>query len=344
MFETRQYRVTGIAFLLCSILVSGGAQAQPSDEPTGERAAAEVMFEAGRSAMAAGDYDEACEKFEASMELDAAPGTLLNLGNCEEKRGRVASAWERYVAAQRELPETDRRREFAAKKAKQLAGSVPRLTISLAADAPSDTKVRRTDIDLTGSIGVALPVDPGSYTIEVTAKGYEPRSFEIDIALGEERALEVWPGDALPEPPPTPPRASGPEAEPIQWGPLTKRQWGYIAGGVGIAGVVTALTTGSIAYGKKQTMADHCDSDERICNPIGIEAKQDGATLTTVADISALVGITALGTGVYLVLTGDRVLSSDTPGDKAQAGSSTPLVEVGTFPGFHGLRFTSQFQ
>ncbi len=353
MFDAPQYRVTGIALLLGCMLFPATARSQSEEEQPGERAAAEVMFEAGRTAMADGNYDEACEKFEASMKLDPAPGTLLNLGNCEEKRGRIASAWERYVAAQRELPSNDRRREFAAKKAKELEGAVPRLTISLAADAPENTQIHRGEVDLTGSVGVALPLDPGSYSILVAAEGYEERAFDVELAVGEARSLEVWPGEKLPEPPPQKTPASTPTEEPVQWGPLTKRQWGYVAGGVGIAGIATALTTGALAIGEMQTMDDHCDVDTGRCDPTGIEADANGETYVTIANVAGAIGVAALGTGVYLVLTsgsGSTSVSSSSAASsagpsakKSRTGKELPRVEFGSFRGYHGLRVTGQF-
>ena len=178
-----KYRVTGIACLIGCFLYPWRARAQEQ----GERAAAEVLFEQGRDAMSEGDYDEACAKFEASMDLDPAPGTLMNLGNCEEQRGNIASAWERYVAAQRELPSTDRRREFAAQKAEQLEEKVPRLTITLADGAPKNTHVRRDDIDLTGSLGISLPLDPGAY--QFTAGAGSPLSSASRMPLDPSRRL-----------------------------------------------------------------------------------------------------------------------------------------------------------
>lgn len=350
MSYLRPYRVTGIAGLLGCLIWPSTAIAQPA--PQGERAAAEVMFEAGREAMADKNYDLACEKFEASMKLDPAPGTLMNLGNCEEKRGRIASAWERYIAAQRELPTTDRRKVFAAKKVAELEPDVPRLTITLAADAPEGTEIRRAEIDLTGSLGVPLPLDPGTYELTVTAKGHAQRTFEIAIGLGETKDLEVWPGEKLPEPKKT--KVDSNVAEPVQWGPLNKRQWGYVAGGVGIAGLATMATTGLLAWNAKSTVDEHCGKDaagEAICDPTGDEAKQNGATYATVADVAGAVGIAALGAGIYLVVTSTpSENSASEPPDKGSAEPNNATsrvevtsVEVGSFAGYHGLRLRGQF-
>lgn len=313
--------------------------AQEESEPSRERAAAEALFKAGHSAMDRGDYDLACQKFQASMELDPAPGTLMNLGNCEERRGNVASAWERYIAAQRDLPETDRRRQFAREKVAELEPKVPRLRLVLAEDAPESTEIRREEVDLTGSLGVALPLDPGSYSIRVTAPGYREQTFEVELALGESREMEVGPGERLPEPDPVVVGAEPPQ----RFGPLTQREWGYVAGGVGAVGVGAALTFGALALGEKSTMEEHCDASR--CDPVGSEAKESGGTYATLANVAGGVGLAALGAGVFLVLTSPE-------NDEGAVVKRSPNRSAGTFsarlewvglPGGQTLRLRGEF-
>lgn len=340
----RHYRATGIigfAALLCAAPVwAQEAETIPSTEPAEdanrERAAAEVLFEAGRVAMDAGDFDTACQKFEASLELDPAPGTLMNLGNCEEKRGRVASAWERYVAAQRELTEADRRYAFVQTKIAELDPKVPRLTIVLADEAPEATEVRRDATNLTGSLGVPLPLDPGTYAIEALAEGHEPRTFEVELELGESRELEVAPGEPLSAGP-------GPEdGEPHRFGPLTQRQWGYVVGGVGVVGVATALTAGGFAYREARTMDDHCDPQTRLCDAVGMDARETGGTLARVADIAGVVGVLGVGAGLALILT-DGGSSEASQQGAAPGPRFSARVEFASAPGFQAVRLKGAF-
>jgi tetratricopeptide (TPR) repeat protein len=353
MLDVLDYRVTGIAALIGCLLIPVAAFGAEPGGPQGERAAAEVVFEAGREAMAAGDYDEACEKFEASLRLDPAPGTLMNLGNCEEKRGRIASAWERYIAASRELPDTDRRKAFAAQKVEELEPHVPRLTLALAPEAPESTRIRREAIDLTGSVGIPLPLDPGTYVIAAVADGYEKQEFELTIGLGESKGLTVGPGEKLPEPPPSASVGVGVGDPAVKWGPLTKRQWGYVAGGVGLAGFATMLTSGVLAYGEAQTMDEECDYDTNLCSIKGDNARKSGRKFALISNISGAVGVLALGTGVYLVVTskGATVGPSDAPKPsprKPTESSQKPRsvsaqMEIGSFGDYSGFRMTGLF-
>src|SRR5882672_2555090 len=70
-------------------------------------AAADALFQEGQAALERGDLDIACPKLRESDRLDPANGTKLNLADCEEKRGHLASAWELYRKLSETLPAGD---------------------------------------------------------------------------------------------------------------------------------------------------------------------------------------------------------------------------------------------
>jgi hypothetical protein len=85
--------------------------------------------------------------------------------------------------------------------------------------------------------------------------------------------------------------------------PVDKRTLGYAIGGVGVAGVGTALVLGAFALEKKHLVQDHCRPDRR-CDPEGLDAASSGATLSTASTVTFVVGLAAVSAGAYLVLTG----------------------------------------
>ena len=77
-----------------------GAQEPPrSQQQAEDKAAAQVLFDEGRTLMDAERYGEACPKFAESLRLDAALGTQLNLARCYQLVGKTASAWILYLEA-----------------------------------------------------------------------------------------------------------------------------------------------------------------------------------------------------------------------------------------------------
>lgn len=178
---------------------------EPSDDdfaqpaPTSEAArgaAAEALFESGHEAMSSGDYDTACARFEESNRLDPAVGAVLNLAVCEEKRGRLATAWQLYKRVMSELPAGDDRYPIAQRRASALRPRVPLLTLKLSSDAPKQTTVKYGEVMLgQASFNVALPFDPGDHTLIVGAPEREVRTYQFALAEGEKKVLMVGPGD-----------------------------------------------------------------------------------------------------------------------------------------------------
>lgn len=74
-------------------------QTPPSPPVNANSAKAEVLFDEARKAISAGDYATACPKLEASLKLDFAVGTLMNLAVCVEHLGDKARACGLYGQA-----------------------------------------------------------------------------------------------------------------------------------------------------------------------------------------------------------------------------------------------------
>jgi hypothetical protein len=261
-------------------------------------ASAEALFREGREAADAGDYRTACEKFHESHRLDPAPGTMLNIADCEEKQGHLATAWTFYRAVLQQLPPSDERSTLAKSRAQALEPRLPKLTVRLAPNAPADTRVLRDGVELKGaSLDTALPVDPGKHLIEVSASGHAPRVYEFSLDEGEKRTRVVEPGEALDG-------SSGGDVTADTSSGSGKRTIGWVLGGVGVAGLAVGAVTGVMVLDKKSTVDDNCDADKR-CNAEGADAADSGKTLGTISGVSFIVGGVALAAGAWLVLSSD---------------------------------------
>lgn len=312
------------AIFLALLALPARAFAQDGSK-AGERAAAQVLFDAGREAMLKGDYESACKKFLASQRADPAAGTLLNLGNCEEKLGRLASAWERYRGALGELKRGDPRYDFAKGKVSELKEQVPQLTIELADEAPPGTQVWRNDTPIGGSLGIPLPLNPGSYQIVVEAPGFQSSTVPVELASGDRKNITVRPGEALPEEAPAP---STPIQE-VKVGAtdgLDQTTLGYAIGGIGVVGLGTALGFGAAALLNKQEREDLNCAEPFVGQCADLNQQWD--RLTTTADIAGVIGGVALGVGLYLVLTDDDAETE---------------IQAGSFPGYNGVQVRGVF-
>jgi hypothetical protein len=180
---------------------SGPAAAPPSPDVA---AAAQALFVDGKGLSAAGQYKEACAKFEQSLRLDPAAGTRINLADCYEKRGRLASAWVAFHDAVVEAQHSHRPdwAEQAMRRASALERRVPRLTILLDDPAPGVQLVRDDAVLPPSTLGAPVPTDPGDHVISATAPGRQPWTTRIVVDEGSQVLLHVPPLLTAAESPP----------------------------------------------------------------------------------------------------------------------------------------------
>src|SRR5580704_2241192 len=77
---------------------------------------------------------------------DPAPGTLLNLADCEDHLGLVASAYEHYRTAAETMTSGDDRLPFAKQRMAAVGSKVPHLTLEGQGSLPPQSRVMRDDV------------------------------------------------------------------------------------------------------------------------------------------------------------------------------------------------------
>src|SRR5580704_996459 len=83
--------------ILALIAAPSPTFAQPKSGETS--VAAETLFREGKRLMTDGKLAEACDKLAASDRIEESVGTLLNLADCREKNGQLATAWATFLRA-----------------------------------------------------------------------------------------------------------------------------------------------------------------------------------------------------------------------------------------------------
>src|SRR6185436_19511162 len=143
--------------------------------------------------LAAGKVAEACDAFEASNRIEPSAGTLINVGLCKEKLGKLGSALAAYRAALERVKDP-KKKAIATERAAALEPRVSRLRIAVAAEARVEglavtrdgERVEADDYDR------PVPVDGGSYEIAASAPGYRKWSTTIEVRPeGDKASVEV---------------------------------------------------------------------------------------------------------------------------------------------------------
>jgi hypothetical protein len=271
-----------VAASAASVFTPGAAFAENPDPVT-----AETLFRQGRASADALDYPRACLAFAGSMRLDPAPGTLLNLADCEEHLDRLASAWRDFQRLESLVPAADERRGIAAERARALASRVPWLTITLASDVPRDTRVFCDDVELEqASLGLARPLDAGPHVVLVVAGGRE--SVKTVVVLTDRDALVavVSPGAAVASPAPLRP-------------PTRTAVW--LTGAAGVASLGVGTYFGARALAERSLSDAGCAGG--ACSALGLAAYESARSDARAADIALGGGLVALAVGCVLLLT-----------------------------------------
>lgn len=331
----------------CAGLLGIAAIALSNVASAGDKVAADAFFTQGMNALKANDFAGACTAFKASEEADPSSGTEINLGVCNEKLGKLASAWHWYSEAARTAPTQNRpdRAEQAKREAERLYPKTHKL-VMVFADHADDLTIKRDGDESKVPAGLnqlEVPIDPGAHTIEVSAKGKKPLKKEItaNMAIPSDR-LEFPKLEDAPEekpPPNVPPGGPGQDYKPPEPASSggTQRTVGLVVGGVGILAVLAAggiaifnlaVTNQDYKKVKDDYTNNNCDDPTKHnvppCgnSPSGqkglvdsLQSKDDARHANQTAWIvTGVAGIVAVGAGVVLLVTAGGGSKSTTTG------------------------------
>jgi hypothetical protein len=321
-----------------TVVIAGLAVIGP--DARAQSAEAEALFRDGRTLIKAGNHAAGCDKLAASARLESSVGTLLNLGDCREKLGKLASAWAAFRRAEalaRRTGSDDRRQAEAARRAALIEPRLSHLVIDVAERA--DGEVVRRDGEIVDEAGwnTPLPVDPGTTTLTAEAPGRQAWRRTVAIEAGVQRRLVEVPRLAVIEPvaataPPAPPRAAPPPRPappPRTWTAARAISAALVVAGAG------ALGTGIYFGVHAGDLADRSDArcPGAVCNdPEGLRLNDQARTSASRANALYIAGGAALATAAVLWLAG-------APGEVAVV----PVAASAPAGGHVGLAMTGRF-
>ena len=303
----------------------GAEAAKPAPAKTEEQIKAGELFNEAKKLVQAGDYKQACPKFEQSANLTLGIGVQFNLADCWEHIGRAASAQALFhgVAASARAAGQAERAQVAQARAEALEPRLVRLAIDVKASDP-ELVVRRNRIVVEKkSWGAAVSVDSGDYTIEASAPGKKTWSTHatVPVTATEVIAVVVPPLEpAEPEKRPTAaPKVASvavPPPPPVQHGDAKARRrdtYAYVIGGLGVVSVGLG-TFFAVKYKSKNNDAKEICPGSVGCSQSDIDRHEDlvsdAKTFRTGAFIGFGVGAAALITSAALLLAPSSSTSS----------------------------------
>jgi serine/threonine-protein kinase len=280
---------------LCAAASLSLSSVAPSAAADDARVTAQALFDDAVQAMKDKAYDRACPKLEEVVALQPGKvGAMLQLAQCYEESGKIASAWSRYRGAADAAAPGDARGPRARAKADELGKRVPKLTVAV---APADRSipgfvVRRGGREMGSSEwDVALPVDPGRYEIVASAPGKKPWSQPVEVVAGGATARVEIP--VLPD---------GEEPRPALTG---QKAAGVALMGASAVGLVLGSAFAAKAHASYASLLAACPS-RTGCSP-GLASQLESYHTASGTFVGSFIGAGALlGTGIVVFVTAPK--------------------------------------
>jgi hypothetical protein len=304
--------------------------AQQVDDAT--KNAARELAQRGSQAFEAGDYASAQDLFHRAHALIGAPTLSLREARALVKLGRLVEAIEAYVRSVRTKLGPDAPKPYqdavaaAEGELEQLRPRVPQLKVVVEGLAKGD----RLTVTIDGKplqaalIGVASPVDPGTHEVVASTSSGAQAKTSVTLAEGESKdTLLRLEGSTSPRLEPA--SAAEAKAEPVTadtgTSSGTQRTLGFIALGVGVAGIGTGVGTGLLATDKHKSAENRCPDNDCEAGSAGADDLHAFRQLRTISTIGYAVGVVGAGAGIALLLTA--------PSDSERAALFRPYVGFG---------------
>jgi hypothetical protein len=306
MTPVDRLRLTVITLVIALVSLHASAHAQSAE--------AEALFRDGRALIKQGQLAAGCDKLAASDRLEPSIGTLLNLGDCREKQGKLASAWGafRRAEAMAERAGNDaRRRAEASRRAVALEPKLSTLRIDVA-QRIDGLVVHRDDEVVDAAVwSTPVPVDPGTYTLRAEAPGYTAWQLRIDVGANADHKVAQVPSlerapvaQVVPIPPPVPAEAVA--VPPATYVAMHRTHTWSAARGVSLGlGAVAVGALGTGVYFGVQAKVLQNRADQRCPLPVCADPQglNDNATAQTDATrANILYGVAGASAAASIVL------------------------------------------
>jgi hypothetical protein len=263
-----------------------------------------ALFDQGLAAMAAEHYDVACPKLAESFRLDPHAGGLFTLAECENKSGKLVTAYAdyaRYLDLVSKLPAKEKARQeprvkVAIERRAGLERDLPHVTIGIATGAPAGSTVT---LDGTTIVvqdpPVSTPLNLGEHLLVLHAPDGRVQEQRVTLARGENRTVNL----ALEAEPVAPPPVAPSTGE----GTSTRTYITYAAAGVGGLGIVTGAILGAVVFANKSSIDASCPTPSTCNSPSAASTGNTTRTLAAASTGTFIVGGAALAGAAVLFFT-----------------------------------------
>jgi hypothetical protein len=274
-----------------------------------DAALAEALFREGKDLMEKSQFAEACPKLAESQRLAPGMGTQLSLAICHEGEKKLALAWAEYsqvLPAARRAGRQDRA-DYADQRIKALETRLSRLTIDVSNDARAPgLEVKVGDLAISqAALGVAAPMDGGTYKVTASAPGFQTWSADVEVKPEGDSVRVNIPTLAPVTATTQPAGASAAEPNAPDQATRTRRPLTtpiYVSGGVAIALAGASIVTGIVASSRASDFTDK-NHDPAVSQAERQSARDSASSMGVASTVLTGGALVAAGVTAYLYFT-----------------------------------------
>ncbi len=303
---------------------TAGTPATAHAQTDEQRSAARAAATEGLQAMSEGRYKDALDLCTRAESLMHAPTHLLLIARAQAKLGHLVEAQEAYIKVTRDTVAADAPHAFvdaqhtAAEEGAEIAPRVPSLKVDVEGATPQEAKVTLDGAPLaTALIGLAMPINPGTYTLAATGPGTEAGPVTLTVAEGAKQTVLL--SLKTPAPAVAVPVTDGAQSEgAASHGHGGLRAAGWIGLVIGAAGLAAGTVFVVLNHSETADATSLCSNDKCA------QSKQSAvASDQSSANTDAAVAWVGYGVGAVGILTGAALLWA---GSRPSAPAAEPAT------------------
>ena len=305
------------SFVAISLLAVWNLSSIPSRAQAGPSEQASALLERGVDLRVDKRDAEALELFEKANALSPSPRAMAQIGLAEQALGRWVAA-EQHLSAALASKDDPWIRKFSAALEDGL-----RVVRSHLASLQVEVNVTGAEVWVNGVVVATTPmrepvrVPAATAVIAVRAPGHVSAEVRRNIEAGQliretitlvatQPPRDEQHGGMAPPGPARPGKPVQPKADtkPIETaGGSSTRTWGYVAGGVGLAGFAATGVLAAMAVSKTSDLPQGCNDDPAHgCTPSQGDDINTARGYARIANVTFGVGILGVGLGTLLLL------------------------------------------
>ncbi|AKT39877.1 hypothetical protein [Chondromyces crocatus] len=310
----------GIAtFALGVTLGASPASAQTQEELDRAR----VEFRQGVALMAANNCAAALAKFQEVARVKRTPQVLFNIGECEERVGKLVSSLGNYRLAAAAAEGDKKAQDVTNRVGDRIAAleeRIPKLNVRRGTGAET-AAIYLDGVEIGQSESTAeIPVDPGTHVVAarvgdkeafretVSMEERSAKTVDVTIEVPEPEPAAVEPEPVKPPPPPPPPKGS--------------KVPGIVVLSAGVASTVVGAVFLGLRGGALSDLDKVCNSDN-ACPPSAESTADSGRLYTGLAQVTLPLGVVGIAAGIVMLVTsgkgGDAAPSEETTSGEASS-------------------------